>query len=123
MFMAELENLLLTAGHDMDQVSPPVMVDIARGDEVFVRLNGQEQTTKSRDMLIRDSEGILSCIIYGPAQRAQIRPETRRALFTVYAPPGIGSDVVREHLGDIFENVMLVTPSADMEFLNVFTTE
>lgn len=123
MFMAELENLLLTAGHDMDQVSPPVMVDIAKGDEAFVRLNGQEQTTKSRDMLIRDSEGILSCIIYGPAQRAQIRPETTRALYTVYAPPGIGSEAVREHMEDILENVMLVTPSADIEFLNVFTTE
>jgi DNA/RNA-binding domain of Phe-tRNA-synthetase-like protein len=120
MFMAELKNLLLTAGHDMDHVMTPVRIDIAKGDENFIRLNGQEQGTKPKDMLIADSEGILSCILYGPAQRAQIRPETKRPLFTVYAPSGIGEMVVQRHLEDIRENVKLISPEADVEILQVF---
>jgi hypothetical protein len=28
MFMAELKNLILTAGHDLDAVTPPVRVDV-----------------------------------------------------------------------------------------------
>jgi hypothetical protein len=31
MFMAELKNLLLTAGHDMDALSLPLTLDVARG--------------------------------------------------------------------------------------------
>jgi DNA/RNA-binding domain of Phe-tRNA-synthetase-like protein len=123
MFMAELQNLLLTAGHDMDRVVSPVRVDIATGDETYTRLNGQEQSLKPKDMFISDSEGVLSCILYGPDQRTRIGPDTQRALFTVYAPPGIGSVAVHEHLEDILGNVMLVAPSAETEFLHVFTTE
>ena len=119
MFMAELKNLLLTAGHDMDNVSPPVTIDIAQGDEGFIRLNGQEQVTKPGDMLIKDSEGILSCIIYGPARRAQLGPETKRALFTVYAPVGIGEMDVQKHLEDIRDNVRVIAAGSEVETLQV----
>jgi DNA/RNA-binding domain of Phe-tRNA-synthetase-like protein len=120
MFMAELKNMLLTAGHDMDHVIPPVRVDIAKGDENFIRMNGIAQNTKPKDMLIVDSEGILSCILYGPAQRAQIRPETKRALFTVYAPAGISKASVQSHLEVIRENVSIISPDAVVETLEVF---
>jgi DNA/RNA-binding domain of Phe-tRNA-synthetase-like protein len=43
MFAAELKNLLLTAGHDLDIVEPPVTLDVAQGHERYVRINGQEQ--------------------------------------------------------------------------------
>ena len=121
MFMAELKNLLLTAGHDMDHVTTPVRIDVATGDERFIRLNGQEQGTKPNDMLIADREGILSCILYGPAERARIGPDTERALFTVYAPPGISEVALFEHLQDLRENVRIITPNAEEEFLQVFT--
>ncbi len=121
MFMAELKNLLLTAGHDMDRVTTPVRIDIATGDERFIRLNGQEQGTKPNDMLIADREGILSCILYGPAERAQIGPDTERAIFTVYAPAGIGEVAVLDHLEDLRENVKIIAPNAEEEFLHVFT--
>lgn len=123
MFMAELKNLLLTAGHDMDQVAPPVTIDITQGDESFVRLNGQEQLIKAGDMMIGDQQGILSCIIYGPARRAQIRPETTRALFTVYAPEGIERGLVKKHLEDIRDNVRVVAPGAKEELIQVFTAD
>jgi len=123
MFMAELKNLLLTAGHDMDEVVPPVRIDVGSEDKRYIKLNGQEQIVKQKDMLISDNEGVLSSILYGPDQRTRIRPETKRALFTVYAPPGIGGGRVREHLEDIRENARLIAPEAEEEILHVFTAE
>jgi DNA/RNA-binding domain of Phe-tRNA-synthetase-like protein len=120
MFMAELKNLLLTAGHDLDVVRPPVRLDVADGSERYVRLDGQEQELKAGDMSISDAEGILSSIIYGPDQRTQIRAATRRVLFTVYAPPGISAEAVYRHLQDMEANVRLIAPEAETEELKVY---
>jgi DNA/RNA-binding domain of Phe-tRNA-synthetase-like protein len=122
MFMAELDNLLLTAGHDLDIVEAPVRIDVAGGEERFLRLNGQEQQLKAGDMMIADAQGVLSSVIYGPDYRTQIRPETRRVLFTVYAPPGIGEQAVDRHLQDMRDYVLLFAPQAQVEALTVYGT-
>ena len=79
--MAEVKNLLLTAGHDLDSLRQPVTLDIASGEESYILMRGQPgrvpQATKAGDMQISDREGILSTIIYGPDQRTQIRETTR----------------------------------------------
>jgi DNA/RNA-binding domain of Phe-tRNA-synthetase-like protein len=122
MFIAELKNLLLTAGHDLDIVEAPVSLDVATGDEQFTRINGQEQQLKAGDMFIADRQGVLSAVIYGPDRRTQIVSSTRRALFTVYAPPGIGEDAVRQHLQDIASYARLIAPEAEIELLQVYGT-
>src|SRR5574341_165733 len=122
MFMAELKNQLLTAMHDMDLLELPVRLDIADGSEQFMAYNGEVKVLKPGDMYIADQQGVISSVIYGPDQRTRIRPETRRALFTVYAPPGIDEKAVWEHLGDIQANVHLMTPEAKTESLAVYTT-
>jgi DNA/RNA-binding domain of Phe-tRNA-synthetase-like protein len=119
MFMAELKNLLLTAGHDLDVVQPPVTVDVADGSERYVRLDGQEQALKAGDMYIRDGKGILSSIVYGPDGRTRLSAGTAAALFTVYAPPGIAETAVSLHLHDIVSFVRLVAPAATVETLQV----
>ena len=122
MFMAELKNLMLTAGHDLDDVKLPVTIDIADGDEIYIRLNGQEQQLKAKDMMISDSLGILSCIIYGPDLRTKIKPSTRRVLFTVYGTPGLNISGLRSHLESIRENVMLFSPEACVELMDVYAS-
>jgi DNA/RNA-binding domain of Phe-tRNA-synthetase-like protein len=123
MFMAELKNLLLTAGHDLEAVQMPVKLDVAEGSERYIRLNGQEQELKPGDMMIADAQGVISCVLYGPDRRTQITSETRQVLFTVYAPPGIGEPAVHDHLQDIQANVLLVAPQADVELLEVYGTK
>lgn len=112
MFMAELEHHLLTAGHDLTAVAPPVQVDVSTDVESYVTFNGQAQTLKGKDMLMRDGQGVISSVLLGPDQRTRIRPETERVMFAVYAPPGIGSARVAEHLAAIAANVRIVTPAA-----------
>jgi DNA/RNA-binding domain of Phe-tRNA-synthetase-like protein len=122
MFMAELQSQLLTAGHDLQAVQPPVRVDVADGSETYVRLNGQEQALKAGDMYIADRAGILSSILYGPDRRTQIRPETTQVLFTVYAPAGVAQEAVHKHLHEIQSYVRLVTPEAETVLLDVYGT-
>jgi len=120
MFMAEVKNMLLTAGHDMDALELPITLDVATGAERYVLLRGQEQPLKPGDMMMADRRGIISSILYGPDQRTQIRDRTQRVVFTVYAPAGIDEPVVQAHLLDIQKNVQLVAPQAQVESLDVW---
>jgi DNA/RNA-binding domain of Phe-tRNA-synthetase-like protein len=120
MFMAEMQDLLLTAGHDLDVLHLPLTLDVATGTETYTLLRGEEQTLKPDDMMIRDQMGVISSIIYGPDQRTQITPNTRNVVFTVYAPPGIDEQTVIDHLQHIKENVMVFAPQAQVEHLEVY---
>lgn len=120
MFMAELKNLLLTAGHDLEVVQSPVTLNVASGTERYTMLNGQEQVLKAGDMFIADTQGIISSVIYGPDRRTQITPTTRQVLFTVYAPAGIEEQAVYQHLQDIEANVRLFAPEANVDLMKVY---
>lgn len=122
MFMAEIKNQLLTAGHDWDELDQPVTLHAAQGDESYTRLNGQEQLLKKRDMFIADAQGVISSVIYGPDQRTRINSATQHVLFTVYAPAGIEKKRVEQHLMDIQSNVLLVAPDARTVALTVYGT-
>jgi len=112
MVAAELRHGLLTAGHDLDAVHPPVTVDVATGQERYRLLRGEEQTLKAGDMMMADGRGVIASVLYGPDQRTRLTERTRRVLFAVYAPAGIGSDAVARHLEDLGTAVRLVAPDA-----------
>jgi DNA/RNA-binding domain of Phe-tRNA-synthetase-like protein len=120
MFMAEIKNMLLTAGHDFDALQLPIRLEVTRGDEIYTLMRGQPQQVKPGDMMITDRKGIMSNIIYGPDLRTQIQPGTRNVIYTSYAPAGISERTVMEHLQDIQEFVSLFAPDARTEMLQVF---
>jgi DNA/RNA-binding domain of Phe-tRNA-synthetase-like protein len=119
MFMAEVKNLLLTAGHDFARLQLPVSVSVARGDERYTLLRGQEQTLKAGDMCMADRTATISSIVYGPDDRTHISPDTRSVLFAVYAPSGIQPSAVQAHLQDIRDYVRVVSPDATVHTLQV----
>jgi DNA/RNA-binding domain of Phe-tRNA-synthetase-like protein len=121
MFIAELRNGVLTAGHDLDAVALPVRLGIGDG-EAFRGPNGSELAVKPGDMFTADAEGrVLSAVITGPSDVARIGPETTAALFVVYAPPGIEPALVHTHLDEIERNVKLVSPEAEVAGREVVT--
>jgi DNA/RNA-binding domain of Phe-tRNA-synthetase-like protein len=112
MFIAELRNLLLTAGHDLDALELPIRLTVGSG-ESYVAPNGQQTTVKVGDMVIADADGrVLSAIITGPSDVARIGPETTAALFYTYAPPGVDSGPVDAHLDEIERHVRLISSTA-----------
>jgi DNA/RNA-binding domain of Phe-tRNA-synthetase-like protein len=121
MFMAELKNRLLTAGHDLDACVPPFTVGAAGGSERFTTMRGEEKELKPDDMMISDAEGVISCIIHGPDRRSQITEGTRNAVYFVYAPVGITEAQVRAHLEDIRSYVRIFSPGVEAVSLEVAT--
>jgi DNA/RNA-binding domain of Phe-tRNA-synthetase-like protein len=110
MFMAELENLILTAGHDLAAIALPVRVDVTGDDARY-----------AGDMMMVDGRGIISSVLHGPDRASRITPETRDVLFAVYAPAGIGENAVRDHLEDIRANVAVVAPEAETVLMTTLT--
>jgi DNA/RNA-binding domain of Phe-tRNA-synthetase-like protein len=121
MFMAELANLILTAGHDLDAMTPPLRADVTADGDRYILLNGAEAVLERGDMMMADGVGIVASVLRGPDQRTRITPETRHVLFAAYAPAGVGADAVRNHLDDIQANVRLVSPEAQTEELATLT--
>jgi DNA/RNA-binding domain of Phe-tRNA-synthetase-like protein len=119
MFMAELENGLLTAGHDWDSLDLPLVLGVAEGTERFTSITGEEKILKAAAMYMSDGAGIISAVVYGPDQRSRIMPSTRNAVFVVYAPPGIDPTTVADHLGNIRDYALLLAPGATIERLDV----
>jgi DNA/RNA-binding domain of Phe-tRNA-synthetase-like protein len=114
MFAAELDSLLLTAGHDVDALAAPLLVDCSQAGDRFVGINGQERQLKPGDMLMRDGLGIISAVLHGPDQRTRFSETTTAALFVTYAPAGISRVDVQRHLNEIAGNVRLTDPSAEV---------
>lgn len=117
MYMAELRNLILTAGHDLDALTLPLRADVTADGDRYVLLNGAEAVLERGDMLMADGAGIVSSVLRGPDQRSRITRETDGVLFAVYAPAGIGEAAVRRHLDGVRANVQLVAPDAQSEAL------
>ncbi len=130
MFMAELKNLLLTAGHDPEtlQGGPAsagrwrgLRLGAATGAERYTTLRGEVQQLKPGDMFISDEGGVISSIIYGPDLRTRLLPDSRGAVYTVYAPPGIGAAAVGSHLEDLRDYIRAAFPQARVEELKVYS--
>jgi DNA/RNA-binding domain of Phe-tRNA-synthetase-like protein len=119
-FMAEMKDWLLTASHDLDTLQMPLTLDVTRGSETYTLLRGEARQVKAGDMMISDEKGIISNILYGPDQRTQIRPSTRSAVYTTYAPAGINPLAVSDHLRDIEHYIHLFSPESQTELLQVF---
>jgi DNA/RNA-binding domain of Phe-tRNA-synthetase-like protein len=121
MFIAELQSLLLTAGHDLDEVAPPVRLGVGAG-ETFRGPGGQEQVVKAGDMFVADNRGrVLSAIITGPSDVARIGSATDAVLFHVYAVPGVDPALVAAHLDEIERNVRLIAPGAEVAGREIVT--
>ncbi len=101
MFMSELKNMLLTAGHDFDQIKAPLRLMVSTGQESYPSLSGRDVTAVSGDFMISDQEAVISSILRGPDLRTAITEQTSRVLYTVYVPSGVEHQLIFQHLNDI----------------------
>jgi DNA/RNA-binding domain of Phe-tRNA-synthetase-like protein len=105
MFIAELKNRILTSGHDLDEIKGDLTFDISQGGEQYLKLNGQKQKLKKNDVVLKDNEGILASILYGPARRTSISLKTKNTLFFAWCPYTMDEEIIRSHLNEIFLNL------------------
>jgi DNA/RNA-binding domain of Phe-tRNA-synthetase-like protein len=115
MFLAELKNRILTSGHDLDTIKGKLIFDVSDEGEIYLKLNGKEQELKENDVVLRDEEGVLASVLYGPARRTSIRPKTRNPLYFAWCPYGMDEEMIATHLKDILSHLRLVFASVDPE--------
>lgn len=119
MFMAELKNMLLTAGHDFDKIRLPLSLKCASGNETYITMSGKTVSTVSKDFILADQDGTLSSILRGPDQKTAISKQTTCVIYTVYAPFGVDEQLVLEHLRDIEAYNLMASEEAVTQFLGM----
>lgn len=120
MFMAELKNMLLTAGHDLEKIKGPLTFADCTGTEHYIGMNRKEITAIPDDKMIADRESVISSILKGPDCRTCIESGTQQVLYTVYAPQKIEDELILHHLNDIEAYVRTFSPSAHTPFIRVY---
>jgi DNA/RNA-binding domain of Phe-tRNA-synthetase-like protein len=114
-FTAEVETLVLTAGHDAAKLVEPVVIDVSRPGDALTPMQGAAKPIRTGDMVMRDAGGVSCTILYGQDNRSPITPETRQVLYVAYAPPGVPEEAVEAQLSQIEQNVRLFAPQARVE--------
>lgn len=115
MFTAEVDSLILTSGHDLDALQGPLWVDVARDDEVYTKINGKPQALRPGDMVVRDSAGIIACVLHGPDQRTRLRLESGAALFGAWCPVDVAPAAVEAHLAALARLLRVEWPEATVD--------
>jgi DNA/RNA-binding domain of Phe-tRNA-synthetase-like protein len=100
-FAAELETLILTAGHDVGQLETPIQIDVAREGDEITQMNGKRKDVPAGDMLMRDANGVACTILRGQDNRSPISKVTNHVLYVSYVPAGVTEEQVRAQLDAI----------------------
>ena len=115
-FAAEVETLVLTAGHDVRKLDGEVFIDVARdGDQLSPMTGGAPKAIPAGDMIMRGAHGVCCSVIYGQDNRSPLTADSSHVLYVAYAPPGVPDDVVEAHLRLIEEHARLVSRLAVTE--------
>ena len=114
-FMAEVETLVLTAGHDVQKLRSPIVIDVSRDGEQMTQMKGGAKDIRPGDMIMRDADGICCSVIYGQDARSPVSPKTSRVLYVAYAPPSVPAEVVKDQLRGIEDNLRLVSSALVVE--------
>jgi DNA/RNA-binding domain of Phe-tRNA-synthetase-like protein len=120
MFMAELKNGILTAGHALERGAAPFLLDVAQGTETYKGLGGREKKLLPGDMFLSDRVGILSSVLHGPDDQSCIALQTGRVLFCCYGVATVAAAELFCHLEEIERLVRILSPSSRRTELAVF---
>ncbi|WP_227450757.1 phenylalanine--tRNA ligase beta subunit-related protein [Clostridioides sp. ES-S-0108-01] len=120
MFLAELKNLLLTAGYDFDKIELPLRIDVANGSEHFYGIGGKEQVLTKYDLFLSDNIGILSSILNGPDNRTSITKDTKNIMYFVYGADRISEKQIQDHLNDIKDYISSAFSDLKVSSINIF---
>ncbi|WP_313185517.1 hypothetical protein [Lacrimispora sp.] len=120
MFSAEVKNLLLTAGHDLESMEGDLTVNTATEPLNYKGLSGKEQQLIKNDLYLYDEKGILSSIMNGQDYRTRITEATQHALYFVYGVEGVTEPLIHGHLKTISSYLSQAIPGVEVQSINVY---
>ncbi|MBN1453150.1 MAG: hypothetical protein JW963_19200 [Anaerolineales bacterium] len=114
-FAAELDTLILTAGHDVAFLEAPVLIDVAREGDEITQMGGNQKIVPLGDMLMRDAKGIACTILRGQDNRSPVLKATTHVLYVSYVPDGVTEAQVRAQLDLMEKHVRLFASDCTVE--------
>jgi DNA/RNA-binding domain of Phe-tRNA-synthetase-like protein len=98
-----MKHVLPVAAYDLDHISGPVVVSLAKGDEPFLPLYGKEvEYPYPGEVAFTDDEGALSRRwTWRQSDRAKSTPETRNALLTIEGVNGITMSAIEAAMEEL----------------------
>ncbi len=120
MFLAELKDLLLTAGHDLELIEGDLTINAATEPLNYTGISGKEQQLIKNDLYLSDEKGILSSIMNGPDYRTRITEATQNALYFVYGVEGVTEPLIHVHLKTISSYLLQAIPGVEVQSINVY---
>ena len=120
MFLAEVANLLLTAGYDLDMIKGALTVDVVAESTTYIGMSGKERPLVKGDLYLSDAKGALSSILNGPDHRTRITEATRNALYFVYGVEGVTEPSIDAHLKTISSYLSQAIQGVEIAELLVF---
>ena len=114
-FVAEVETLVLTAGHYAAKLQGSISIDVSREGDHIVQMNSTSKALRPGDMIMRDANGVCCSILYGQDNRSPISSETSRVLYVAYGPVGVPGETVEAQLGNIEQNIRLFSSKVIVE--------
>jgi len=118
-FKWELINGILTGVHDLDDIEFPVVLESATEPVVYQGYGEHQAEVRLKDMYYRDRVDVLSSIVGGPSHHGRLRESTSAALFTVYGVPGVAAAEIESHLQQLWADVQLIEPNAELIELSI----
>jgi DNA/RNA-binding domain of Phe-tRNA-synthetase-like protein len=114
-FAAELDTLILTAGHDVALLEAPVLIDVAREGDEITQMGGTRKDVPAGDMLMRDARAIACTILRGQDNRSPISKATTHVLYVSYVPEGVPEAQARAQLEAMERYVRSFAPDCRVE--------
>lgn len=121
-FAAELDTLILTAGHDVAYLDAPLVIDVAREGDEFTQMGGKTKNISAGDMVMKDAQGIVCSILRGQDNRSPIAKATTHALYVSYVPKGVTEGQVRAQVKALEKHVRLFAPGCVVELAKILST-
>lgn len=119
MFLSEVKNLLLTAGHDLDKIQLPLKINVANGGETFIGISKTNQIMTKNDLYLSDDQNVISSILNGPDYHTRITENTRNVLYFLYGVDGISNEQIKKHFKDLQYYLSIFLPTATIECIDI----
>ncbi|MFH1210459.1 MAG: phenylalanine--tRNA ligase beta subunit-related protein [archaeon] len=119
MFLSELLNQVLVAGHDLECLEGGLVVGLARGGEEYVKINNETQIIKKDDIILNDANGVVASVLYGPDFRTRVTRHTVNVAYIAYFLYDFSDEDIRKAMQDIADNVLISNPEAKVSLVRI----
>lgn len=82
----EIVSYCIMSGHDLDAIEENLVLDLASGKEIYIKINGEAEKIKQDDIILKDKRGVIFSLLDGPDNRTKLIRTSKNIIYFVYFP-------------------------------------